>query len=335
MEHSTSPAEEARLAVLHSYSILDTGPEPAFDLITQLAQMALHLPIVLITLIDRDRQWIKSKRGMDTSETARSISFCTHAITQDRPFIVSDASIHPLFRDNPLVVGEPHIRFYIGIPLKMSDGSKIGTLCAIDTVPRALSTVAIDILSGLGSMVVDQIELRRLAVTDPLTGTLTRRGFDAAIDREMHLEKRADRPFSFIAVDVDHFKSVNDRFGHASGDIVLQAVVGEIRQELRPSDFVARLGGEEFVIALPDTDLDGARALAERIREKIAGTVIHRQSQQIRVTASFGIVIHAGATEQWASTLERADAALYLAKQRGRNICVCAPASTPLDTAAA
>jgi diguanylate cyclase (GGDEF)-like protein len=329
-----SLSEETRLAALHSYSILDTDPEPAFDLITQLAQMALNLPIVLITLVDRDRQWIKSKRGMDTSETARSISFCTHAITQDRPFIVSDASIHPQFRDNPLVVGEPHIRFYIGIPLKMSDGSKIGTLCAIDTVPRALSTEAIDILSGLGSMVVDQLELRRLAVIDPLTGALTRRGFDAAIGRERHLSKGSSRPFSMVAVDIDHFKSINDSFGHASGDIVLQAVVGKIRQELRPSDFVARLGGEEFVIALPDTGLDGARAVAERIREKIAGAVVYRESQQIHVTASFGIVSVAGPNEQWASMLERADAALYLAKQRGRNICVCCPQSNLANAAA-
>ena len=334
MERSTSPAEEARLAALHSYSILYTGPEPSFDLITQLAQMALNLPIVLITLIDRDRQWIKSKRGMDTSETARSISFCTHAITQDRPFIVSDASIHPQFRDNPLVAGAPHIRFYIGIPLKMRDGFKIGTLCAIDTIPRALSTVAIDILVGLGSMVVDQIELRRLAITDPLTGALTRRGFDTAIDREMNLEKPSGRPFSIIAVDIDHFKSVNDVYGHASGDLVLQAVVGKIKQELRPSDFVARLGGEEFVIGLPDTELGGARALAERIRVKIAGTVIHRQSQHISVTASFGVVRHVGAHDELATTLERADAALYLAKQRGRNVCVCLPEAR-IDTAAA
>jgi diguanylate cyclase (GGDEF)-like protein len=323
MECQISRSEAARLATLRSYNILDTGPEPAFELITRLAQMALGMPTVLITLVDRDRQWFKSKLGLDASETARSISFCTHAITQDDPFIVSDASIHPLFRDNPLVLGEPWIRFYIGIPLKMHDGSKIGTLCAIDTTPRALSTAEIDILSGLGRMVVDQIELRRLAMTDALTGALTRRGFDAEIGRELYRSKRSKRHFSLIVVDVDHFKSVNDKYGHASGDIVLQSVVGQIKQELRASDYVARLGGEEFVIALPETNLDGARVLAERIREKIASMVVHRQSQTISVTASFGIACHDGSDDQWAATFERADAALYQAKTRGRNRCVC------------
>jgi diguanylate cyclase (GGDEF)-like protein len=322
MDCSISLGEEARLAALRSCNILDTAPEPAFDLITRLAQIALKMPTVMVSLVDLDRQWFKSKQGLDVAETDRSISFCTHAIAQDEPFIVTDASIHPLFCNNPLVVGEPHIRAYVGIPLKMRDGLKIGTLCAVDFQPRALSTAEIDILSGLGRMVVDQIELRRLAITDPLTGALTRRGFEAEIDRELRRAKRSKRPFSLIVVDVDHFKSVNDRYGHASGDIVLQSVVGQIKQELRASDCVARLGGEEFVIAMPETDLDGARALAERIREKIAGTVVQRQSQSIAVTASFGIASHDGSDGHWAATLEKADAALYLAKSRGRNRCV-------------
>jgi diguanylate cyclase (GGDEF)-like protein len=325
MECLISRTEEARLAALRGCNLLDTGPEPAFDLITRLAQMALNMPIVLVSLVDLDRQWFKSKQGVDTFETDRSISFCTHAIAQDEPFIVTDAAIHPLFCNNPLVVGEPRIRSYVGIPLKLRDGSRIGTLCAIDYHPRALSTSEIDILSGLGQMVVDQIELRRVAMTDPLTGALTRRGFDVEIGRELQRSRRTRRAFSLIVVDVDHFKSVNDRFGHASGDIVLQSVVGQIKQELRASDCVARLGGEEFVIALPETSLDGARVLAERIREKIAGNIVHRQSQNIGVTASFGIASYGSLDDHWAATLERADAALYLAKERGRNMCVCCP----------
>jgi diguanylate cyclase (GGDEF)-like protein len=154
---------------------------------------------------------------------------------------------------------------------------------------------------------------------------LTRRGFDVEIGREMMRSKRTKRPFSLIVMDVDHFKSVNDKYGHASGDIVLQSVVGQIKQELRASDCVGRLGGEEFVIALPETSLDGARVLAERIREKIAGNIVHRQSQSIGVTASFGIASQNGTDDKWAATLERADAALYRAKGRGRNRCECCP----------
>lgn len=323
MQHKTTHDEEARLATLHRLNILDTPPEHSFDRITRLARLALQMPIVLISLIDRDRQWFKSKQGIDVTETSRSVSFCSYAIGQEEPFIVTDAVEHPLFCNNPMVVGEPRVRFYIGTPLRMRNGYIIGTLCAIDRRPRQLSVEEVDVFRDLARMVVDEIELRQIATTDSLTGALTRSGFDIEMNREFSRSKRSQHELSLIAIDIDHFKSVNDRHGHGSGDLVLQSVVKLIRQELRSGDFVARLGGEEFVILLPETNTSGAYSLAERIRKRISEHMTLAQSDAVRVTASFGIAGIDPAEESWATALENADAAMYEAKRNGRNRCVC------------
>lgn len=323
--------EEARIAALDSYNILDTAPEQSFDRITRLAQVTLQVPTVLISLVDRDRQWFKSRQGFDATETIRSVSFCKHAIEQDEPFIVSNALEHPLFCNNPLVLGPSHIRFYIGIPLKMRGGFKIGTLCAIDREPREISKDQIEAMRDLAGMVVDEIELRQIAATDSLTGALTRRGFEVEITREFNRSHRSHHELSLVAVDIDHFKSVNDRYGHAAGDVVLQSIVAQIRQELRSSDYVSRLGGEEFVIALPETGISGAQRVAERIRRKIADVLVHTHEHAIRVTASLGIASREPTDESWTKMLERADAALYEAKRSGRNRCISRAGSSHHD----
>src|SRR4051812_31957243 len=126
MQQVTSSNEAERLAILRGYNILDTAPEESFDRITRLAKTVLQTPIALLSLIDKDRQWFKSKHGFGATEIPRSISFCARAIQQDAALIVRDALEHPLFSDNPLVIGEPHIRFYIGIPLRTHHGHNIG-----------------------------------------------------------------------------------------------------------------------------------------------------------------------------------------------------------------
>ena len=322
MQCAISQHEDARVASLHSYNILDTPPEQAFDLITKLTQMALDIPTVLVSLVDRDRQWFKAKRGFEPKQTTREGSFCTHAVQQDRPFIVSDATVHPLFQDSPMVTGAPHIRFYIGIPLKMKDGAVIGTLCAIDYRPRALSTAEIDIMSDLAGMVVREIELRQMAVTDVLTGALTRRGFETEAGRELARAQRSGRAFSMIVADIDHFKSFNDRHGHACGDTVLRVIVDAIKLELRPTDSLARIGGEEFVVILPETDRDEAHSIAERVRGRIKATTVEADGQLLHVTSSFGIASYDGVAGHWSQALENADAALYQAKALGRDRCV-------------
>lgn len=152
--------ESARLAALRRYRILDTEPERAFDDLTLLAAKICDTPIALITLVDDDRQFFKSRHGISITETARSVSFCAHAIQQHDLFIVEDARTHRQFRDNPFVVGEPHIRFYAGGPLVTPDGHALGTLCVIDHVARTLSTSQREALEALSRQAQAQLELR-------------------------------------------------------------------------------------------------------------------------------------------------------------------------------
>lgn len=153
--------ESARLAALRSYRILDTDPEAGFDDLALLATQICGTPIGLITLIDERRQWFKARVGLTISETERSISFCTHAIQQSEIMIVPNALDDRRFRQNPLVQGEPHIRFYAGAPLVTPEGHAIGTLCVVDSVPRQLNESQLNALDALRRQAEAQLELRR------------------------------------------------------------------------------------------------------------------------------------------------------------------------------
>jgi len=154
--------ESARLAALRQYRILDTEPEAAFDDLTLIASQICATPIALIALLDKDRLWFKSHVGTSTSETARSHSFCAQAVHAPGAIMqVRDAQADPRFRDNPMVTGEPRIRFYAGAPLVTPDGHALGTLCVLDRVPRTLTEAQAGALDALRRQVEAQLALRR------------------------------------------------------------------------------------------------------------------------------------------------------------------------------
>jgi GAF domain-containing protein len=156
------PKNEAkRIKVLWQYDILDTVPEEVFDDLTELAARICEAPIALITLVDENRQWFKSKVGVTINETSRDISFCGHAIEQSDLFIVPDATQDKRFAQNPLVTSDPKIRFYAGAPLITPDGHALGTLCVIDKVPRELRPDQKQALRVLARHIMTQLELRR------------------------------------------------------------------------------------------------------------------------------------------------------------------------------
>ena len=161
MEMAKPKNDQARVAALEKYAILDTDPELAFDDLTLLASFVCKTPIALISLIDEHRQWFKSRVGLSLSETSRDIAFCSTAILQPEIFIVPDTLEDERFRNNPLVVSEPHIRFYAGAPLITEDGYALGALCAIDQKPRELAPEEKDALKALSRLVVAQLEFRR------------------------------------------------------------------------------------------------------------------------------------------------------------------------------
>ena len=153
--------EKERLEALQHYEILDTDPEQSFDDITLLASHICDTPIALISLIEENRQWFKSKVGMTQSETSRDISFCAHGILQPDVFVVEDALEDERFASNPMVTGDAKIRFYAGAPLLSSDGHALGMLCVNDQVPRKLDKNQMDALRALSRQVVSQMELHQ------------------------------------------------------------------------------------------------------------------------------------------------------------------------------
>jgi len=156
--------EDARLEALQELEILDSAPEGEFDDLALIASQICGTPISMISLVDRDRQWFKSKVGIDTPQTSRDIAFCAHAILQRDLFIVPDATQDPRFSENPLVKADPRIRFYAGAPLRTPDGHALGTLCVLDRKPRQLTAEQEDALRALSRQVEAQIELRRRLV---------------------------------------------------------------------------------------------------------------------------------------------------------------------------
>jgi diguanylate cyclase (GGDEF)-like protein len=321
-EGEARKGENERLAALKSYDILDTPPEEAFDRITRLARTLLRVPIITVTFIDDRRQWFKSRQGMAASETPRETAFCNEAIKHDGPFIVEDALVDPRFSENPSVTGEPHIRFYGSVPLRTRQGFNIGTLCAIDTAPRSLASEDIAILSDLAHIVMDELELRKLATTDSLTGALSRRAFREEATRDFALARRHRNELSCMVLDVDHFKRVNDGHGHAAGDAVLQGIVTLCNRSLRASDYVGRLGGEEFGIVLPQTSGKAAMEAAERLRRTVEQHVFETPAGKLKVTISLGVAPCDKSVADIDALLRRCDVALYGAKSAGRNRAV-------------
>ena len=226
MRAPTPARERERLEELHAYGVLDSLPEQAFDDITLLASQICESPIALISLVDEERQWFKSRLGIDAAETHRDEAFCAYAIVYpDELLVVEDATLDERFADNPLVVSDPSIRFYAGAPLVAPSGNALGTICVIDREARSLSPGQGRALRALARQVVAQLELGRVvgelekaaaekeryqnqlegyqktledqlaviaerSVTDPLTGVRNRRAFMDRLREEVERSRR-------------------------------------------------------------------------------------------------------------------------------------------------
>ena len=330
---------------------MDTLPEQAYDDFTRLASMVCDTPIALITLIDEDRQWFKSRVGMEGPEIPRQLSFCNYTIVQpDKPMIVTDTTQDERFADHPFVTSEASVRFYAGVALTTPTGEALGTICVIDRQPRELTQEQENALIILSREIMVQFELRRSialleqsildkqrivdqlqdyqlelekarqeierqALTDPLTGVGNRRAFDIELAEEFERARRYYADCSLIMIDVDNFKQYNDMFGHPAGDQALIAVANLLKSGTRTNDILTRYGGEEFAVILPNTNLNGAMVMGERFRRDI------QQASWIdsKITISVGVACSQDGFQTFAELLKASDQALYQAKQSGKN----------------
>jgi len=339
MTEAAKPANEnERLSILREMRVLDTPLEERFERITRIVCRSLRVPISAITLVDEERQWFKSSQGLPATEIPRAHSFCAHAILQSDAFIVPNALDDKRFADNPFVVGSPGIRFYAGIPLEVQDGIRIGSLCAVDNEPREMDQEQIEILKDLSEMVKSELAAVRLtsahmeliaelesaeraAAIDPLTKLWNRGGAEKLLEKEFHAAQRNNTSLTLALVDIDHFKQVNDQHGHDVGDHALRAFATTVSSAMRRSDSFCRWGGEEFLLVMPDCNSDHASQAINRVLN-----AVRANREPLPITASVGaFTLSPGGSSTVAQALKYADAALYAAKQGGRDQLRIAP----------
>ncbi|RZV52436.1 MAG: sensor domain-containing diguanylate cyclase [Pseudomonadales bacterium] len=338
MIKAPTPENEAeRLARLKSMRVLDTPVEERFERITRLVCRTLGVPIAAVSLVDSDRQWFKSIQGLDVEETPRDISFCGHAIMHDEPLVVGNALEDERFHDNPLVAEAPSIRFYAGCPLVMADGTRIGTLCAIDQQPREITEDELIVLRDLAAMVQSELqaaslseahtglleelkEAERASLIDPMTRIWNRRGGEKLLKREWDSMQRKGKPMAMAMIDIDHFKKVNDTHGHDAGDKVICHVAKMLIKSLRPADILCRWGGEEFLLLFPECEPQNLQHALDRLIKAVHGAPAATPAEPLQVTVSVGAVsIEPSASGCYEDYIKLADNALYEAKGNGRN----------------
>ncbi len=325
--------DEARLAAARRLNIFDTPRERAFDHITKLVKMSLRVPVSAVSLIDEDRQWFKSIQGFDVTETTLERSFCVVSIRHRQPTVVTDALSDPRFCNNPVVVGEPCVRSYAGAPLILPDGYQVGTLCAVGFEPRTFSHEELSVLTELAGCVVREMELRERAAIDEMTGFMSRAPFLKRLEAVLDHYRGRGTGAVLSILDLDHFKAINDSFGHPVGDRVLQAVAQTCRDVLGETAQFGRLGGEEFALMIADADLHGAVARFDALRRAIAA-IRFDDLPQLRVNASFGVAALNPVVSTVPIWCKLADTALYSAKQSGRNRVMIAGATDAATLAA-
>ncbi|HEY5623241.1 MAG TPA: GAF domain-containing protein, partial [Gammaproteobacteria bacterium] len=221
------------------------------------------------SLVDADRQWFKSRQGLDASETPRDISFCGHAILDDKVMVVSDATRDERFCDNPLVCGNPNIRFYAGYPLAAPDGSRVGTLCIIDEKPREISGEQLRLLRELGRMVEEEMIKASEATTDPATGLSSRKGFLKIADHLLAMCRRCEQPATMLMFHLTNLSAIEAEHGRDESDAAAVEFAHLLMANYRGSDIIARVCIDIFCVFLSGTGISGADSARIRLEDQL------------------------------------------------------------------
>jgi diguanylate cyclase (GGDEF)-like protein len=318
MQIPALPQDEAkRITALRSLNILDTPPEERFDRLTRLARRMFAVPIATVTLIDTNRQWFKSSVGLPNRETHRDLAFCSYTILGDDVLLIEDTHIDERYRDHPLVIGEPHIRFYAGCPMRVH-GHKVGSFCLIDHEPRGLSADDWQLLKDLAAMAENELLSEHLFSTDELTRLTNRRGLESFARQALAACKRMEKPATLVYFDLNDFKEINDDHGHAEGDRTLSTFANALESVFRESDVIARVGGDEFAVLQVGSALNSAGYAIERVRASIAAAC-GRDGRGYEINFSAGqIEFDPARHRSIEDLLTEADAAMYADKAQWR-----------------
>lgn len=265
MKPPTPVDELLRLETLRNLKILDTDPEERFDRVTRLARRIFGTPIALVSLVDSDRQWFKSRQGLTASETPREVSFCGHAILDDKPLVVADTRLDERFVANPLVTADPGIRFYAGCPLSAPDGRKVGTLCVIDAEKREMNEDDLRLLRELGRMVEEEFAVASVLNCDPITGLSNFSGFIQVAAHMFALCERTDLPVTLLQFKLPNLDLIRNALGEDGADRAVTEVAQLLLANLRESDVIGRVTNDTFLVLLTGTDEASVVVARDRI----------------------------------------------------------------------
>ena len=342
--HPSFEEEEQRLRAVAGLRLLDCPEEERFKRITRLVRRHFHAAASSITLVDRERQFMVSQLGLGSRQTPRSESVCSLVVEGRAPLVITDLSENRRTCEFRNLIDGLKMHFYAGVPLFSPEGWALGSLCVLDHIPRRFSKSDLEALADFGAIVEDELFMRRIdkanqdlanqverlrmrAFVDALTGVWNRGALFDLLHREVERAKRSHSNLSLAILDIDHFKTVNDTYGHPAGDEVLKLLCSRLLGVVRAYDAVGRYGGEEFVVVFPETGVEQASALAERLRRSIEEVPFSLGGAEKTLTVSVGVTSlrasSAGAAPEGEDTVEsmlqRADDALYQAKRSGRN----------------
>lgn len=335
--------EEARLAELEELAILDTLPEAEFDDLVETASRIAGKPIALMSLVDKDRQWFKARRGLEATETPRDIAFCSRAIEDPmEPLIVHDARTDPRFADNPLVTDDPNVAFYAGVPIVTSEGHALGTICVIDREPGDLTEDQVEALKGLSRQAAALLELRRRTqrLSTVLDRERTERGESPLHDRLTGLPNRdalseeiskldPEEPATLVLVNLLRFSEVNAALGREGGNQVLQAITDLMADHLSTDDTLARIDGTRFAALLPGVGTIKAASFARDLLELLSRPIEVDGLDAIGVSIAIGTATSGKGTEIGRENLlESAEMASGQAKRDGGGAMIAAGSET-------
>lgn len=325
------PTDEERLRALARYNILDSDEEEVLDRITRLAKSMFRTPIALISIIDKERQWFKSRIGLAPCETHRDQAFCGYAILQSDMLVVEDATKDLRFFDNPLVTNDPNIRFYAGAQLVTHDDHALGTLCIIDRSPRQFLDVDKQLLRELAMIAMNEIELRVANMTrkqqaqfvnrDITTNTYNLNTFKKLFNAECERSRYRKTALSLAIFRLNGLDAIASSVADGVVDAVAQEFRDACKFAMRPRDIIARVGRDAVALLMPNTRIESAEIIARRIIKNIEAKPLRASNVNKSCSVTAGIA-QMSSSQKAVDFYKEAESNQLAARNSGQNTYV-------------